>query len=467
MSKTLKSLILGCTVLCFTALSCVKHQGGKPVLNLYVMSHCPYGIRAEELILSFINDFNNEVTLHVRYIVSKQAGNSFASLHGPGELDEDLHQIALQELYGNKFYNYLLCYNGTMNRDKCLTAGNINKTEIDEFVKSGRSEKILDNDYKLTEKLDINASPTLYINDHRYNSEFQSEHIVRGICSDMPSLTYCKTLQPPVDVTVTVLTGGWKNIYHPELIKENLTGFFYKTNINVTDINTKPGKDIAEKYKIKEIPALLFSDNVTMTVNFNAIKPRLKDHGSDYIDYMNDLGYRHFIERPAKNNEMILLVNITDKEAVNTAISILRLLNDYKKSQYHPRINVIANSAGGHVDNGVLKAAAIIGNSERLSLHDMISMLTKLYTAHSLTEFNKTYRATPAGEEAARTEIEHNNTLASGLGTGQAAFALLINNTELIDAVNPAQSVGIFELSPIIGKQSLPSTGKPSGQCAK
>jgi Thioredoxin len=462
MFRISKSLLIGCLLICFTAASCTKHSGEKPALDLYVMSHCPFGIRAEEFILGLINDFNNELTLHVRYIVSKQPDNTFTSLHGQQELDEDLHQIAVQELYGSKFSGYLMCYNSTMNRDKCLSDNGIDKARIDKFVQSGRADKVLDNDYASTEKLGINASPTLYINDHRYEGAIQSEHIIRAVCSGTPSLAYCKTLKPPVDVHITLLTGGWEGIYRPEMIKESLSDFFYRSTIALTEANSKAGRELVQKYNLTDIPVLLFGNNVTMTMNFNTIKARLKDENGDYIDSMNDFGYRHFIDRQEKPGEMVMFVNISDREAVNAGISVLRLLRDYKKSQYTPVINVI----GSYKDNESLKAASIVEGRDRFPFNDRISMLTKLYTGNSLQEFNKAYHAKPAAVKAVGEEIAHNNERVSGLGIGQAPLALLMNNTELIDAAVPARSVGIFELSPVIGKQPFPGS-KSKGQCAK
>ncbi len=462
MYKAIRNVLIVCLAICITAISCTKQNDQGPTLNLYVMSHCPFGIRAEDIILGFISNFNNELKLHIRYIVSKQGENNFASLHGSAELDEDLHQIAIQKLYNNKFYSYLLCYNSSMNRDKCLKDNTINKNEIDSFVQSGQAEKILNSDFLTTEKLGINASPTLYINSKRYEGPIQSGHIIRTACSDIPQLSYCKTLKPPVDVQITLLTGGWDNIYHPNIIKENLVNFFDKANIDLVDANTKQGKELTEKFKITEVPAMIFSDHVTMTTSFNTIQQRLKEVNGDYIDYMNDMGYRHLLDRPSRNNSMIIFTDINNKDSVNACISIVRLLMDYKKNQYHPVFNVI----GKNLDPETLKTAAIIERAEKLPMENMLSVLLKLHSSISLKAFNSSNHKVRINQKVIKEQITHNNAIASKLDIGQAKFAMIVNNTEFINAPDPSQSVGIFELSPIIGKMAFPA-GQQPGKCSK
>ncbi len=464
MHKILKTiLIVGLAAAAgITALSCTKKTSTKPVMDLYVMSHCPFGIRAENIILGFIGNFDNTVKLHIRYIVSKQPGSGYTSLHGPTELDEDLHQIAIQELSNGKFLTYLACYNMSMNRNKCMQDAGIDKKAVDAFVRSGQAEEILNKDFQRTEKLGINASPTLFINAHRYDGAMQPGHLIRAVCADAPRVAYCATLPKPVDVHVTMLTGGWTSIYHPELIKQNLSNFFYKTTVDLTDTTTLQGKEISKKFSVTEAPAMIFSGNVTMTTSFATIQPRLKEVNGSYVDYLNDMGYRYLFDRPSKNNTMLIFTDLNDKDSVNACVSVVRLLLDNKKDNYRPVVNVI----GTYTDAAALKAVSVVEQANNKPLNDMLPLLSKLSTAPSLKAFDASYRTGTFNERAVQQNITRNNTAAADLGMGQARFALLIDNTEFINAVNPAQSVGIFELSPIIGKMALTGNGQP-GQCAK
>lgn len=463
MFRKLRITLIACAAICITITSCTKHENPKPVLNLFVMSHCPFGIRAEDYLIGLLGNFKNEITLHVHYIVSKDLGGNFTSLHGPGELDEDLHQIAIQKLFHSSFFNYLLCYNSTMNRKQCLGGSSINPAAVDSFVTSGKAMEILENDYRTTEKRGINSSPTLYINNEKYSGPIQPEHIIRTLCSDIPAVRYCKTLAPPVTVDCKVLTGGWDNIYHPDYIKENLSDFFYKSSVDIIDASSQQGQELLKKLGITAVPVILMSSNVTMTTSYGAIKARLKKTNGEFMDDMEDIGYRHFTDRPAQDNTLVLFLDISSKTALDAGISTLRMLRDYKKYQYHPEIKVI----GSHMGADALKTAFIVEHAGKLPFNEFLQTLVRLYKSPSLGAFNLASPAAKAYREKSVAQIvDANDAAAAALGIGKARFAMLINNTELIDAANPSQSVGIFELSPIIGKQAFPA-GRQSAHCSK
>ncbi len=466
MSKMSGKIALCCTLLCLAAVSCTKHHEEKPLLNLYVMSHCPFGIRAEESLLDVIGYFGNGIGLRVSYIVSK-SGNNFTSLHGPTELEEDLRQIGVQRLYGSKFYGYLRCYDSTMNSDLCLFNNAIDRTRIDAFVRSGKAGKVLDSDFAATERLGINASPTLYIDSHRYRGPIQPERIIRAACASFTGLSSCKTLKPPVNVDITVLTGGWEGVYHPVIMKEGLDDFFYKATVGLMEAGSPQGRALAKRLGLRSVPVMVFSSTVAATPSFGMLKRRLREIDGEYVDPLSDLGYRHIIDRPFIAGRIVLFVDVTDKSAVNACISILRLLRDYKKYQYHPDIKVIASMNVGKISDEIAQSASIIHSRRKTSFDGLIAMMIRLYTAPSLSGFNKAFPVRPGEERAARIEIARNDALASGLGIGQAPFAVLVDNTELVDPLNPNQAIDIFELSPIIGKQSLTTGPAAARQCAK
>ncbi|MCL4478004.1 MAG: hypothetical protein M1381_02730 [Deltaproteobacteria bacterium] len=464
MFRITKNLFYTILIASSLLMSCTKHQSGKPVLELYVMSHCPFGINAENTIIRLMPDFKNAFSLRIHYIVSKDVNGDFTSLHGPQELNEDLVQIAIQKFYRNKFYNYLLCYNSTMNDDKCSKDNGINKNKITSFVKSGYARQMLDKDFTSTEKLGINASPTLFINNNRYKGPMQMAHLTRAICADYAALPYCKTLKPPVSVNVTILEGGWTDLYHPNMISQSIGNFFYKSTVNAVDVKTKEGKELSTKFNIKEVPALIFSDDVTMTTSFGLIKTRLKEVDGDYIDYMNDFGYRYLPARPVEKNQISIFFNLDDKAAINAAVSLLKLLVKEKK-YYNTTLHVMGIS---YDDTELIKTVSVINRANGMGVNDQINMLEAILKSPSLKDFNKQYRVKYADYNDIIKTIQANNNTVKGLGIKQNTFIILVDNTNLIAQANPMQSVGILELSPVIGKQGINSSSMPGGgQCAK
>lgn len=94
-------------------------KSAKPVVELFVMSYCPYGVRAEENIAPLQELFGSKIDLKIRYIinVNGETIDKVNSLHGITEAKEDARQLAIAKLYPNKLWDYLaefnrVCYGG-------------------------------------------------------------------------------------------------------------------------------------------------------------------------------------------------------------------------------------------------------------------------------------------------------------------------------------------------------------------
>ncbi|MCY3720916.1 MAG: multiheme c-type cytochrome [Candidatus Poribacteria bacterium] len=86
----------------------------KPQVELFVMSFCPFGVQAEEELLPFIAKYGEAVDFNLRFIanlVEETAADKkkYTSLHGEPEVIENLRQIAISQLYPDRFFDYLLC----------------------------------------------------------------------------------------------------------------------------------------------------------------------------------------------------------------------------------------------------------------------------------------------------------------------------------------------------------------------
>ena len=79
------------------------------VMDLFVMSQCPYGVMAENLIIQAKKDgkIADDKNIRVRYIVNYSDKEGFSSLHGSGEWEEDIRQLLIAKYYPSKFWKYL------------------------------------------------------------------------------------------------------------------------------------------------------------------------------------------------------------------------------------------------------------------------------------------------------------------------------------------------------------------------
>jgi hypothetical protein len=87
-------------------------------LEIFVMSFCPFGQRAEAKLLAFLaqTNANHKPCLDIHYIFYKHQrdGNEiFSSMHGEDEVVEDLVQMAIRDQYPQLFQPYLQLRTGS------------------------------------------------------------------------------------------------------------------------------------------------------------------------------------------------------------------------------------------------------------------------------------------------------------------------------------------------------------------
>lgn len=135
------------------------------VMDLFVMSQCPYGVRAEDLIIKAKKDgnFPSDKTVRVRYIVNYTPEQGFNSLHGSGEWEENIRQLLIAKYYPEKFWKYLEIRNKDYRSsrwDKAMEEAGINVKKI---MKKFDTEgvELLKEEAKYAREYNISASPSL------------------------------------------------------------------------------------------------------------------------------------------------------------------------------------------------------------------------------------------------------------------------------------------------------------------
>lgn len=143
------------------------HNGkeAKPgVMEIFVMSQCPYGVMAENLVLKAQKDgkLPKDKEIKIRYIVDYSAERGFSSLHGSAEWEENIRQLLVAKYYPNKYWKYLEIRNKDYQSsrwDKALEEAGINAKKI---MKKFDTEgiELLKKEAEYTKAYSINASPS-------------------------------------------------------------------------------------------------------------------------------------------------------------------------------------------------------------------------------------------------------------------------------------------------------------------
>lgn len=134
------------------------------VLEIFVMSQCPYGVMAENLVIEAekAGKIPADKTIKLRYIVSYNEKSGFQSLHGSAEWEENIRQLLIAKYYPKKLWKYLELRNADYRSsrwDKAMEDAGINVKKI---MKKFDTEgiELLKAEAAYGDEYGVSASPT-------------------------------------------------------------------------------------------------------------------------------------------------------------------------------------------------------------------------------------------------------------------------------------------------------------------
>ena len=151
-------------------------QSDKPLVELFIMSYCPYGTQAEKGILPAVEALGNSIDFKLRFVY-------YAMHPSSGEVEEQVNQYCIQKKYPEKLVDYLKCFLDKGDSGVCLAKVGISESDISaciletdkkfEISKNLNDQSLWLNgryplfniDAALNEKYGIRGSPTLVINE--------------------------------------------------------------------------------------------------------------------------------------------------------------------------------------------------------------------------------------------------------------------------------------------------------------
>lgn len=110
----------------------------KPKVELFVMSHCPYGTQIEKGILPVADLLGDKIDFNVKFV--------YYAMHGEKELNEQMLQYCIEKDQNSKYTTYLKCFLKEGNSDECVSEVGIDKAALDACVAQA------DTEFKITEK---------------------------------------------------------------------------------------------------------------------------------------------------------------------------------------------------------------------------------------------------------------------------------------------------------------------------
>lgn len=164
----------------------------QPLVELFVMSHCPYGTQMEKGILPVVKLLGDKIDFELKFV--------YYSMHGDVEVKEQLNQYCIQKQSQETYLDYLSCFLEDGDTERCMGEVGITEADIADCVAatdeqfnitanlenqsswlSGRYPKF-DIFAAENEAYGVGGSPTLVINGQQVQSGRDSASILAAVC---------------------------------------------------------------------------------------------------------------------------------------------------------------------------------------------------------------------------------------------------------------------------------------------
>ena len=155
-------------------------EEGNRVYDLYIMSLCPYGLRAladlAELIRAFpLREWNV-------WFIGTAEGDRLSSLRGEEEMFDETLWLAVKALYPFRYHEFLYLRSGSQaSTQELLDEMGLDVSRVRHWAEDMGSSELRQH-YLRSMRLNVDASPTLFINNNLHDKPIGGGRLVREEC---------------------------------------------------------------------------------------------------------------------------------------------------------------------------------------------------------------------------------------------------------------------------------------------
>jgi hypothetical protein len=181
--------------------TCAEHLACRPVvpgsLQVFVMSHCPFAVKALDALREVLAAFGSDIEFDIHYIASAE-GDGFNSLHGQGEVEEDIRELCAKHLRPDdrSFLDYVWCRNRELDDPDwraCAIEGGIDADALDACSTGEEGRRLLREDIEVARTMGVTSSPTWLVDNTRLVRGADARTIQAAICGSNPTFAGCDT----------------------------------------------------------------------------------------------------------------------------------------------------------------------------------------------------------------------------------------------------------------------------------
>lgn len=154
-------------------------KSDKPVVELFVMSYCPYGTQIEKGILPVVQTLGNKIDFKLKFV-------SY-TMHGDKENQENLRQYCIDKGQNSKLISYLTCFLKASDYAGCMKSTGVDEAKVAScMTDAGKNFKVTGTDFSVhqadNEKYGVQGSPTLVINGATISAGRDSASLLKAVC---------------------------------------------------------------------------------------------------------------------------------------------------------------------------------------------------------------------------------------------------------------------------------------------
>ena len=309
-----------------------------PALELHVMSLCPLAARAEQILLPLIEA--RGLAWQLYFIAAErtesapapappephpatpapvegcegfgyQGGGRFASLHGPAEVEEDLRQASIAELFPAALSAYLLARADDPRADWRAAArrAGLDPAALERLAREPAAEELLARRLARAAAREVTISPTMIFNQRVYRGGAGILELARTLCrgAECDALPACaqdadcaregrtaRCISPlapaarcelgaPLEWTIVAIPAAACPSCRLDPLLEQLAAWFPAARLETVAYPGAPAESLIERYGLTQLPALLFDREVEGELHFDRLRANLVERQDRYL----------------------------------------------------------------------------------------------------------------------------------------------------------------------------------------
>lgn len=370
-------------------------------IDLYVMSLCPFGVQAENLIIPAVKSLAGHVDLKIHFIAGEIASSTqtagqppaFQSLHGKAEVEENMRQLCARQYFPKKYLDYILernkDYKGPGWRDAARLAG-LDADKIESCASGEEGAALLRENIKAHVEQNAYSSPIIYIDGKKYTGVRGQRSLTIATCEALkekgvslpqgckkaeamppdpvpggPAADTCGEKGPPF--VIRVVADNACPICTPTLL-EPLKKLHPNAVITLLDMTSQEGQALIKEHKASRLPLYVLDNNVQNDPNFLTLIDSFYTKSGDA--YIVRPGSNTFIpsvqlNRERRPNHADIFIEATSPESSQAEAEFVDFLQQTTKKDltfsFHYIVNESVNTANESrkipASSGKLRAA--------------------------------------------------------------------------------------------------------------